>query len=234
MAVLDGVTNAGIKISASIKRKAQIAHAGIITAAQIYIASRRRRVQEQYIDIAEGQRQHYASTYRPLEDQELKDALGRFDKDTNLEDMIDHITRSQIAYRISTVGQEYKAIQGIGEYHTGMMRQVIEGVQIADIVGFVFASIIGEYKLFAEEQDRLDKGIAALIQALARGRGLGSNHLMLASVNSNYLNALNFEYDYAAPITEIHDQPYQPIGLAAMANHQVMPVNPDGAIAEFI
>lgn len=227
----NGVDDDGIIEASNIKHKAQLAHAAVITAAQIYIALRRWRIQEQYLDIAEAQRNHYKNTFRPVEDMELKDALERFEKDTNLENLIDHVTSAYVAFRLQNTGAEYRAVAGIGQYHTGILRTAIQNAQISEATGATYAKIIGEYKLFLEEQNRIDGGIAALTQALARGRSLGAQHLSIASVNSNYLNALNFEYDYAGPVTELNDQQYQPMGLAEKYNPEnKMPVNPQGAL----
>lgn len=227
---LNGPTDADIIEAAHTKQKAQLAHASIVTAAQIYIMLRRWRIQEQYIKIAEEQRNHYKSVFRPLEDQELRDALQRFEKDTRLEDVIDHITNSLVAYRLQSTGMEYRAIENISEYHTGMLKYNITQAQINDVIQATYAKIIGEFKRFSEEQNRLDGGIAALTQALARGRSLGAEHLSLATVNSDYLKALNFEYDYAEPVTELNDQRYIEMGLVEKYNNnRVLPVPPKEA-----
>lgn len=158
---------------------AAIAVAGLNTAMAIRIADLQIDLAKLYLKIAKGWRNHYNSTYKPIENEERNEA-GSFQKYTPNFDVA--IGRSRTYARVQMGDNLERQMRCTSAYCTGARKGIMRDVAITEANALSSAMGMGYRNERAYAEARNDLIWNRKVDVVNRGRGLAANNVKFANL----------------------------------------------------
>lgn len=174
-----GVTNTGKSLLGSIMQAAAIAVAVLNADAQRKMAKWQQEIAQDYLNIAKWYREFYNNTYRPGEDQELREAWAM----EEYEPMYDvTIGRVRNYGRINMAGAASKAVRCTSPYCTGLRGAVLKDAKNVEATQLAAFSNMG-YRIERAYMEAMnDVRWQRREQVLNRGRDMIAGNIKTSSL----------------------------------------------------
>lgn len=168
----NGVTDAGRSWQAALWAGLSGVIAAYNTGQAIKFADKQHEIAKQYLKIAEWMLDYHKSAYRPVEDQELAEAMALKEEDP-IYDV--QRGRAQVAARIQAKGQADKQVQCTSEYCTGLRAVLLRDALAREATTVAALSELGYRNERAHIEARSDVRWQKMVNTAQRGRDMQAN-----------------------------------------------------------
>lgn len=175
-----GDSDTGLSAAALLMEAAVIAVAGYQTAVAIDLADKQYDIAKQYLDIAKWWRNYYNSAYRPVEDQELKEAWALEEEKPQYDVAIG---RTRTFGRLQFRGLAEKSIQCTSEYCTGLREALLKDVMTSEATALAALSNLGYRNERAYVEARNDERWERLLATVRRGRNMIAGNIQFSQLS---------------------------------------------------